>query len=641
MKTRLTIPWVWRAGLLWAAGLDVVGWGLSAIHQLNATAYALVLTLAGLATVLWWRSERTHHRSDLTAPPLLRWRRHRWRRLLPAGFLGLAGLALLGGLLYLPNNIDALAYRTPRVLHWLAAEQWHWIPCPYQRLNVRATGFEWLTAPILALTHSDRPLFLLEFFCFLLLPGLVFTTLRAAGVRAVVAWRWMWLFPTGYCFAVQAGGIANDLYGATVSAAAAALAWRTRRLSGEAAATSLRWSGLALALATNAKTSNVLLGLPWLVLVAPALGQLRYRPWLTGVLASLALVASFLPQAALNWRQCGDWTGARAEFAWTEPPGAGVAVVHNTALWSLQNLLPPINPTAGKLNAAVESAVSESWKARLDAFAEGGRHAYAVRELPGEEFAGLGAGVSWWLILGAVVALRRVEGWRAFRRIPGPWLPAVLLAPWVALLIYGAKSAIQPNGRILAPFYLWVLPTFLIPGGRDFLTRPLRRGLELLVLGLAAMVVILTPARPLFPVHSVIAALGAPTPGSLAQRIETVYGVYGQRADAFGPLRRLVPTDVTQLGFITGNDAETSLWRPYGQRRLHHIPQPYSRVEFDRRGVTWVVVNIPELTARGGTSLEAWLRAVKGEVVHRQFLKLAAALEAQEYAVVRLLPNSP
>src|SRR6185312_9470520 len=32
------------------------------------------------------------------------------------------------------------------------------------------------------------------------------------GVRPRVAWHWMWIVPTGYCFLLQAGGIANDAF---------------------------------------------------------------------------------------------------------------------------------------------------------------------------------------------------------------------------------------------------------------------------------------------------------------------------------------------------------------------------------------------------------------------------------------------
>lgn len=630
-----SVPWSWRLFLLWASGLSAAGWVLSWFGQLNAQAYGGLLLLGTMGSVIWWRRE---HPEGWVMPSLWR-RRSRWRRLLPGGFLVLAGLALLGGLLYVPNNIDALAYRTPRVLHWLAVGRWHWIECPYQRLNVRATGIEWLTAPILALTRSDRPLFLIQWLSFLMLPGFVFGALRDAGVSRVQSWRWMWLFPTAFCFVVQAGGIANDLYGAGVSAAAAALAWRARRAKGEAAADALRWSALAIALTTNAKASNVLLLLPWSLVVWPALRSCVRRPLLTGAVAVLAGIASFAPTAWHNWRQCGDWTGARAEFAWTQPPGPVTAVVHNTLLWSLQNLMPPINPGSGKFNVIFETILPEFWKAKLDTFAEGYRHAYCIQELPSEEYAGLGANLAWWLILGAVVRLRHRSGWQAYRRIPGPWIAVTLVAPWVAALIYATQSAIQPNGRILAPFYIWALPSLLVPVAREVLTPKWRRRAEWLTLGSAAIAVILSPGRPLFPAHLTARWETSRRTFSLLNRVAIVYRVYGERADGFAALRQHVPPDVKTLGFITGNDPETSLWRPYGSRRVQHVLPPYSRSEMDRLQVQWVVINLAELEGRSGTTLEAWLRNVDGELVHRQAFTVAAELEPWHYAVVRLRPR--
>ena len=79
-------------------------------------------------------------------------------------------------------------------------------------MNDRACGMEWLSAPVLLFTGSTRGLFLLNFLPFLLLPGLVFSIFTRLGVRARVAWQWMWLLPTGYNFILQAGGIANDTF---------------------------------------------------------------------------------------------------------------------------------------------------------------------------------------------------------------------------------------------------------------------------------------------------------------------------------------------------------------------------------------------------------------------------------------------
>jgi hypothetical protein len=131
-------------------------------------------------------------------------------------------LVFIGGALYRPSNYDALTYRLPRVLHWLAQEQWHWIHTANYRMNDRSCGFEWLTAPVVLATGSDRALFLINFISFLLLPGLVFSVFTRLGVRRRVAWHWMWLLPTGYNFLLQAGSIGNDSF-AAVDALAASL----------------------------------------------------------------------------------------------------------------------------------------------------------------------------------------------------------------------------------------------------------------------------------------------------------------------------------------------------------------------------------------------------------------------------------
>src|SRR5258705_12461599 len=79
-------------------------------------------------------------------------------------------------------------------------------------MNDRACGIEWLSAPLLLFTKSDRGLFLLNFIPFLLLPGVVFSLFRRLGVRPKVAWQWMWLLPTGYTFLLQAGSTGNDTF---------------------------------------------------------------------------------------------------------------------------------------------------------------------------------------------------------------------------------------------------------------------------------------------------------------------------------------------------------------------------------------------------------------------------------------------
>src|SRR5262245_18757295 len=98
----------------------------------------------------------------------------------------------------------------------------------FQRLNVRAVGWEWVTVPFLVFTKTDRLFFLINIISFLLLPGLIFSMLRRLGVKSRAAWHWMWLLPSGYCFLFQAGSIGNDLFGAVFALAAMDLALRAR-----------------------------------------------------------------------------------------------------------------------------------------------------------------------------------------------------------------------------------------------------------------------------------------------------------------------------------------------------------------------------------------------------------------------------
>ena len=124
----------------------------------------------------------------------------------------MSALIFLGGSIHAPANYTGLAYRAGRVLQWLSHHGWFWIDTEDYRMNDRACGIEWLSAPLLLFTESTRGLFLLNFLPFLLLPGLIFSVFTRLGVRARVAWHWMWLLPTGYNFILQAGGNANDTF---------------------------------------------------------------------------------------------------------------------------------------------------------------------------------------------------------------------------------------------------------------------------------------------------------------------------------------------------------------------------------------------------------------------------------------------
>jgi hypothetical protein len=187
------------------------GWGLSRFQLLTTVGYAMTLPLAvlGLAWLFRDKNPKTFLRHRSWLPILSR----RFRHPLPLVFLGIAGLELIGGLLYAPANYDAVTYRLPRLLHWWSAGHWFWIPTLNDRMNFSGTTWEWIGLPFLVFTHSDRGLFLINALGFLLLPGLLFAIFRQLGVARRVAWTWMWLLPLAYGFVTQAGSIGNDLTG--------------------------------------------------------------------------------------------------------------------------------------------------------------------------------------------------------------------------------------------------------------------------------------------------------------------------------------------------------------------------------------------------------------------------------------------
>jgi hypothetical protein len=322
---------------------------------------------------------------------LCRWKkvRARFRRWLPGGFVVLALLVLLGGALYPPTNHTAMTYRTPRVLHWLAEGHWHWIYTPNYRMNDRCCGFEWLTAPVLLFTHSDRSLFLINFITFLVLPGLTYSVWTRLGVRPRVAWYWMWLLPTGYSFLLQAGSLGNDTFPTVYALAALDFglrAWATRRSS------DLWYSLLAAALLTGAKASNLPLLLPWAILVCGLWPLVRRRPVMSLVIVLLAAVVSALPTVVLNIRYCGDWSGLVLERAGMNMKDPFVGIWGNALLLFSNNFVPTFFPLAGWWNRSALSVLPQALTAPMLANFENGF--IALGEMPTEDWVGLGFGLS-------------------------------------------------------------------------------------------------------------------------------------------------------------------------------------------------------------------------------------------------------
>ena len=619
--------------ILLCALLNFAGWGLSALHALNETGYVVVLLLIVAGGWIWRRELGLGGggRGRLNPRKFCR----RFRRLFPASFLGLAGLAILGGLLHPPANYDALAYRIPRVLHWLTADQWFWMQTDFPRLNTRICGFEWVSAPLILFFKTDRLLFVINAISFLLLPGLIFSVLRQLGVRAGVAWHWMWLFPGGYGFLLQAGSVSNDMFGAVFALAAIDFALRARRTKELPAAL---LSILSAALLTSSKSSNLPLLLPWVIALYPSGRRLCGKPLATGAVILLAAGASFLPTAVLNLKYCGNWTGLNIESAnfLSNRPFFHLSV--NSVLLTIQNLAPPVFPVAAKWNALMDATIPTELAKVLQARFERQGARLALGEMQREESAGLGCGLT--------LLLLATAGWRLCHRDKkfGPgrrlWGVATLIVigTWMAAVVFMAKSGLSPAARYLLPYYVIMASPILMGTAVARLVRMRWWRITALVgVAMAALVIVVTPPRPLWPAVTLLREAGAEhSPNPLVRRAWTVYSVYGERADAFAPARASLPREADPLGLVTFDDPETSLWRPFGARRIVHVTKTDTAASLDARGIQYVLVSSTVLAVQYQTTLADWLKQVEGEVVQTLALTLRAESGPKDWYVVKI-----
>lgn len=620
----LVLLWVW-----WCAYLNCAGWALSALHQLNAAGYAVTLALGVIASVIWRKQ------SSARIFPAVRWQKHfrRFRKPFPLAFLILAAMAFLGGVLYAPTNYDALAYRVPRMLHWLAAERWHWIHSLLERINNRSCGIEWVSVPFIALFKTDRLLFLINIVSLWLLPGLVFSVFTRLGVRRRVAWHWMWIAPTGYCFLLQAGSIGNDLFGAPFALAAVDFALRAKV---SRAPRDVFASVLAAAMMTSAKTATLPLLLPWAIAMLPSLNLLLRRPLRTAMVCIIAVFASALPTIVFNVAYGDNWSGANLDHSGK----TGILVLRtgaNVVLITIENLVPPVFPAANQWNAGEQKFMPAALNRRMhEAMLEAQASELKLPEMQMEENAGLGFGVSA-LLLASIVAAGFARPKHYFSG-DSTWQVCVRWSSAISLLALMTQFNLSCFARILTPFYLLLLPALLTGVGQEHLVKKnWWRASALLVFLMAGGLLIISPARPLFPVQTMLKKMAAHGSHSKLQaRLEEVYGVYAQRNDAFAPARALLPPDLKVLGMITYDDPETSLWRPFGSRRIKHVCPGDTTADLKARGIEYILLRDQAMGQWFHCPLDVWLKQVNAQVVWKMPLNLRASTGPLDWYLVKL-----
>ena len=616
------VLWIWLC-----AYLNCAGWTLSALHELNARGYLIAFAL-GLGAVWFWKIKTVAKLFPKIHLPKFK---RRFRRSFPLAFLILATMAFFGGALHAPANYDALAYRTPRVLHWLAAGQWQWIHTDFARLLTRTAGFEWVTTPLILFTHTDRFLFLLNTICFLLLPGRIFALLTRLGVRPRAAWHWMWLLPSGYGYVLQAGSAVNDLFGTLMTLAAFEFALRARRQN---KISDLWTAGLAAGLMTAVKAFNIVLLLPWAIAVFPALKNLLRRPLVSVAVIILAVSASMIPTSILDAKYCGDWTGAKIE----QTPIGGqhelLRLAVNAPNILLGNFAPPIFPFTKNWEQFVESALPANIHQILRANFEGGVAKFQIAEMQVEESAGFGFGLSLLLVWLLVKKIRAGEKLVSKIFCVETLVP---LGAWAGVGVFMIRVGISGPARYLLPFYFLLFAPLLcgaVAGG-VFRLRAWRLA-SFAVFTMAAILLMLSPPRPLLPINTVLRALDAEHSNKfLLKRVWTVYSVYQKRPDSFAPVLAKLPPDANPLGFIAFDEPEAALWRPFFTRRILHIMGDDSPGQIRARGIKYALVSDRFFSQHYPMKFDDWLAQNRAETIEKFGLRIHAAREPEGWSLVR------
>jgi hypothetical protein len=530
--------------------------------------------------------------------------RRRFRRVLPSLFLLLLAMALIGGALWRPEFADGLAYRTPRVLDWLHHQGWEWIHTMDQRKNNRGVGFEWTTAPLLLFTHTDRSLFLINLASLALLPGLIFAFLRAEWVRPRVAWNWSWVLAGATGFVMQAGSIAADLHAVPFYLAAIVFA---RRAAVGGGWRDLSFSALGIALASCVKPFNLVLYLPWLIAIYPALRVvLRRRVWHLAWLIPVATVCSFVPLAAINIQHTGSWTGltpkpetGRIEFT---PVSPAIGFVGNAWLIVSQNVLPPFVPRPASWQALQNRLAATPTGRRFNESFE--NLFFVVREQEAESTAGLGLAVVL-LLLATTIAAPRLPP--RVRVPPSVWLADCSI--WLGLLAFMLQAGANEAGRLVMPFYIPLLAPLLRRAGWPVVVR--RRWWKraaILAMLYPAGLLLISRGRPLLPWEPLLTFMHKVQPASATwPRALAAYQAHERRADLFAPVRAALPPEEKVIGLAARVAKEATLWIPFGSRFIAAVTAEDTIEDLQQRGIRYVVVQEQE-PGKPMPPIDGWLK---------------------------------
>jgi hypothetical protein len=615
-----------RLWILFSAWSTLSGWCLSAYGYLNPAAIIVSYAMFLGSLVLFHARLRGHNR--LTAGRLIRSRY--WT---PKIWLTLTLLALIGGIIYTPNNYDYLTYRFPRILLWSWEHRWYWVPTINKRINYSGTGFEWLMAPSFVLFKTDRLFFLINFISYLFLPGLVFSVFSHLGISKRICWWWMWVFPCGYCYILQAGSVGNDSFAAVYFLASLHYLYQAKDAP---SVKNLTLSTFAIALVTGAKASNLPLVLPWLVVLFFHRKNFfqKCKPATLAIILIAASAVSFLPMALLNVHFTGDFAGDPTNSGMMKESNPVSGVLGNSLQLAKDNLAPPLSPWPIDWAPLVPSSL----KASL--YQDFPRINLRAGELQIEEQAGVGLGIVLFagvFIISGIRARAADSNLIAVRCYQAYWVVGAGAAAW---LIYMTKMCSEATSRLIAAYYPLLIAGALVLVALDgrVVHRRAVKWVGLLAMLSAIPLVILSPSRPLFPVQTISNLMAASyVPPDNIARYDQIYSIYAERSDAFKTIIALLPPGERTIGLIqSGNDSQVSLWRPFGARNVVEVTPAYSREAMLAQGIHFVVVGQDALEFRYHTTPGQLMTNWSCSLVQRKDLNLLAHRGTEKWYLLSL-----
>jgi hypothetical protein len=618
-----------------ASAAVLVGWLLSAMGELNPLGYLLAGVPVILAMLIFARPPIPQPMLFSLFKRLSQW--WKYRRILPLIYCATLFLIVLGSVLHEPNNFDGLSYRIPKVLYWLGQQHWHFIDAPYAPINHTLPNYEWLTVPFFLVSGGFYSTVIINWIAFLFIPPLFFSLLRAFGTSNRFAYDWMWVFPTGYLIAMQAGGIGNDLLGLTVILAGLHCA---RRFVATGRNSFLFDALLAAGFCTGIKLSNLPLAAFVLIILLKNTKLMRGRTVILSVAIPLAALISALIPMILNFIHSGSILGTTTGEDQTSNPVAGF--LGNSLIMLVAAFAPPIFPGANKIAALLEHQLPGGLLSWLHE--DYAKFSLRINELPQEENGALGLGITLAIIL--CLVLRKTQGCRPNFSKRDEFSRWQRLAWWgflaFSLLVLFAKLGTGPAfPRNLLPWFpLLLVPVLSIIGCERISRSRLWRVCSVLICLSVSLGLLLTPSRPLIPPKVLFRAgeMAGLSSASL-ERLRIAYDVYEKRADPFTEIKNALPPEVKEIGLISdGSEPTAAWWKPYNSRRCVYLLSDEKISAAREAGLQYVVIEEAACQKHFNMDSIHWLETQHAMPIKTADIKIFATQPPWTYTLVKFKP---